>query len=118
MEALLEREGAEQVAAILLESFTGTNGMQLPPADFWPGVRRLCDQHGILLIDDEIFAGFGRTGRWFGREHWGVRADLMTVGKGLTSGYAPLAGVVVSEAIAERFEGEKLWCGLTHYAHP
>jgi taurine---2-oxoglutarate transaminase len=116
--ALVEREGGETIAAILLEGFTGTNGMQHPPADFWPGVRELCDEHGIMLIDDEIFAGFGRTGRWFAREHWGVEVDLMTIGKGLSSGYAPLAGVMLSEAIASRFDDETLWCGLTHYAHP
>jgi taurine--2-oxoglutarate transaminase len=115
---LVAREGGETIAAILLEGFTGTNGMQHPPADFWPGIRALCDEHGILLIDDEIFAGFGRTGRWFARERWGVEVDLMTIGKGLTSGYAPLAGVMVSEAIARRFDDEVLWCGLTHYAHP
>jgi taurine--2-oxoglutarate transaminase len=115
---LLEREGPESIAAVLLEGFTGTNGMQHPPADFWAGVRERCDRHGILMIDDEIFAGFGRTGRWFAREHWSVPVDMMTIGKGLTSGYAPLAGVMVSEAIAASFEREKLWCGLTHYAHP
>jgi taurine--2-oxoglutarate transaminase len=118
LEAVLAREGPETVAAILLEGFTGTNGMQRPPADFWPRVRALCDRHGILLIDDEIFSGFGRTGRWFAHQHWGVRPDMMVVGKGLTSGYAPLAGVVVSRAIAEHFEERKLWCGLTTYAHP
>ena len=116
--ALVEREGGDTIAAILLEGLTGTNGMQHPPSDFWPGIRALCDEHGIVLIDDEIFAGFGRTGRWFAHEHWGVRPDLMTVGKGLTSGYAPLAGVLVDEAIASRFDHEVLWCGLTHYAHP
>jgi taurine---2-oxoglutarate transaminase len=116
--ALIQREGGETIAAILLEGLTGTNGMQTPPADFWPGIRELCDEHGILLIDDEIFAGFGRTGKWFAREHWGVEVDLMTIGKGLTSGYAPLAGVMVSDAIARRFDDEVLWCGLTHYAHP
>lgn len=115
---LVAREGPDSVAAILLEGFTGTNGMQHPPADFWPGVRALCDEHDILLIDDEIFSGFGRTGRWFARDRWGVEVDLMTVGKGLSSGYAPLAGVVVSEALAARFDDEVLWCGLTHYAHP
>ena len=115
---LVAREGGETIAAILLEGFTGTNGMQHPPADFWPGIRALCDAHGIVLIDDEIFAGFGRTGRWFARERWGVEVDLMTMGKGLTSGYAPLAGVMVSDAIARRFDDEVLWCGLTHYAHP
>lgn len=117
-DALLEREGPDSVAAVLLEGFTGTNGMQEPPADFWPGVRARCDAHGIMLIDDEIFSGFGRTGRWFAAEHWGVRPDMMTVGKGLTSGYAPLAGVVVNERIASHFDDHKLWCGLTHYAHP
>jgi taurine--2-oxoglutarate transaminase len=116
--ALVQREGGETIAAILLEGLTGTNGMQHPPDDFWPGIRELCDQHGILLIDDEIFSGFGRTGRWFAREHWGVRVDLMTIGKGLTSGYAPLAGVMLSEALARHFDDEVLWCGLTHYAHP
>lgn len=116
--ALVEREGGGTIAAILLEGFTGTNGMQHPPADFWPGVRALCDRHGILLIDDEIFSGFGRTGRWFAREHWGVAVDLMTIGKGLTSGYAPLAGVLVRPELAARFDDEVLWCGLTHYAHP
>lgn len=118
LEALLQREDPNTVAAILLEGFTGTNGMQHPPADFWPMVRSLCDQHGILLIDDEVFSGFGRTGRWFAREHWGVRPDLMVLGKGLTSGYAPLSGVMVSAAIAAHFDDHKLWCGLTQYAHP
>ncbi len=118
LQDLIAREGGESIAAILLEGFTGTNGMQTPPADFWPGVRALCDAHGILLIDDEIFSGFGRTGEWFARDHWGVEVDLMTIGKGLTSGYAPLAGVLVSEAVARRFDDEVLWCGLTHYAHP
>jgi taurine--2-oxoglutarate transaminase len=118
LEAVLAREGPERVAAVLLEGLTGTNGIQMPPVDFWPRVRALCDAHGILLIDDEVFSGFGRTGRWFAREHWEVPVDLMVIGKGMTSGYAPLAGVMVSERIARHFDDEKLWCGLTHYAHP
>jgi taurine--2-oxoglutarate transaminase len=117
-EQLVAREGGETIAAIILEGLTGTNGMQMPPADFWPGIRALCDRHGILLIDDEIFAGFGRTGRWFAREHWGVEADLMTIGKGLTSGYAAMAGVLVAERHAKHFDEHVLSCGLTHYAHP
>ncbi|MCA9718610.1 MAG: aspartate aminotransferase family protein [Myxococcales bacterium] len=118
--ATLEREGPETVAAVLLEGFTGTNGMQPPPPDFWPQAHALCSAHGVLLIDDEIFSGFGRTGRWFAHEHFlaGAMPDMMVIGKGLTSGYAPLAGVVVSHAIAEHFERNKLWCGLTTYAHP
>lgn len=115
---VLEREGPETVAAILLEGFTGTNGMQPPPDDFWPEVRALCDRHGILLIDDEIFSGFGRTGRWFARDHWRVKPDIMVLGKGLTSGYAPLSAVMVSTAVAAHFDDHKLWCGVTHYAHP
>jgi len=118
LEAVLLREGPESVAAIMLEGFTGANGMHIPPADFWPRVRELCDDHGILLIDDEIFSGFGRTGRWFAVDRWGVRPDMMTLGKALTSGYAPLAGVCVSQAIASHFDTNKLWCGLTTYAHP
>jgi taurine--2-oxoglutarate transaminase len=118
LEQVLAREDPTTVAAVLLEGFTGTNGMQLPPADFWPGARALCDRHGILLIDDEIFSGFGRTGRWFAREHWGVTPDLMVLGKGLTSGYAPLSAVMVSAAVARHFDEHKLWCGLTQYAHP
>lgn len=118
LDAVLEREDPSTIAAILLEGFTGANGMQLPPADFWPAVRGRCDDHGILLIADEVFTGFGRTGRWFACDRWGVRPDLMTIGKGLTSGYAPLAGVLVSEAIAAHFDDHKLWCGLTTYAHP
>ncbi len=118
LHGLIAREGGETIAAILLEGLTGTNGMQHPPSDFWPGVRAVCDQHGILLIDDEIFAGFGRTGRWFAREHWGVEVDLMTIGKGLTSGYAAMAGVMVAERHAKHFDDHVLWCGLTHYAHP
>lgn len=118
LHAVVEREGPGTIAAILLEGFTGTNGMQVPPPDFWPAVRALCDRHGILLIDDEIFSGFGRTGRWFAREHWSVLPDMMVLGKGLTSGYAPLSAVMVSQPIAAHFDDHKLWCGLTSYAHP
>jgi taurine--2-oxoglutarate transaminase len=118
LHAVVEREGPATIAAILLEGFTGTNGMQVPPPDFWPAVRALCDRHGILLIDDEIFSGFGRTGRWFAREHWSVLPDIMVLGKGLTSGYAALSAVMVSQRIAAHFDDHKLWCGLTSYAHP
>lgn len=118
LHAVLEREGPGTIAAILLEGFTGTNGMQVPPPDFWPAVRAACDAHGILLIDDEIFSGFGRTGRWFARDRWAVLPDMMVLGKGLTSGYAPLSAVMTSATIAAHFDDHKLWCGLTSYAHP
>ncbi|MGB1015152.1 MAG: aspartate aminotransferase family protein [Nannocystaceae bacterium] len=118
LEEVVAQAGPDTVAAILLEGFTGTNGMQLPPPDFWPRVRELCTAHNIVLIDDEIFSGFGRTGRWFAVEHWGVKPDMMVIGKGMTSGYAALSGVLVSQKIATHFDSHKLWCGLTHYAHP
>lgn len=118
LQQLLAREGAETVAAIMLEGMTGIGGMQTPPADFWPGVRQLCDRHGILLIDDEIFSGFGRTGRWWAFQHWDTTPDIIVVGKGLTSGYAPLAGALVTKPIADFFHEQRLWCGLTHFAHP
>lgn len=118
LEMLLAREGAGTIAAILLEGMTGIGGMQTPPKDFWPGVRALCDRHNILLIDDEIFSGFGRTGRWWAFQHWGAIPDILVVGKGLTSGYAPLGGALVAKPIAQYFRDRTLWCGLTHYAHP
>jgi taurine--2-oxoglutarate transaminase len=115
---ILEREHPETIAAILLEGMTGVGGMQTPPKDFWPGVRRLCDNHGILLIDDEIFSGFGRTGKWWAYQHWGAAPDILVLGKGLTSGCAPMGAALVTEQIARRFDDERLWCGLTHFAHP
>jgi taurine--2-oxoglutarate transaminase len=117
-DAALARAGAHTVAAVLLEGLTGTNGVQVPPPDFWPHVRARCSEHGIVLIDDEIFSGFGRTGRWFAKDHWGVEPDILVMGKGLTSGYAPLAAVGVSPAIARHFDDAMLWCGLTTYAQP
>lgn len=119
LEQLVAREGGETIAAIMLEGMTGVGGMQTPPADFWPGVRALCDRHGILLIDDEIFSGFGRTGRWWAHQQWGdIPIDILVVGKGLTSGYAPMAAALVTQPIADRFDDEMLYCGLTCFAHP
>lgn len=118
LQTLIHSEGPETIAAIMLEGMTGVGGMQTPPEDFWPGVRSLCDQHGILLIDDEIFSGFGRTGRWWAYQHWGVQPDILVLGKGLTSGCAPMGAALVTEPIAHRFNDERLWCGLTYFAHP
>jgi taurine--2-oxoglutarate transaminase len=115
---VVENEGPETIAAIMLEGMTGVGGMQTPPEDFWPTTRALCDQYGILLIDDEIFSGFGRTGQWWAYQHWGTQPDILVLGKGLTSGYAPMGAALVTEAIAQRFENERLWCGLTYFAHP
>lgn len=118
LEEIIEIEGPKTIACVLLEGITGTNGVFVPDADYWPRIRALCNKHGILLIADEIMSGFGRTGKWFAIHHFGVVPDMITIGKGLAGGYAPLAGVIVSDKIAAQFDKDMLWCGLTHYAHP
>lgn len=118
LEETIEIEGPETIACVLLEGITGANGVIIPPDDYWGRVREICTRHGILLIADEVFSGFGRTGKWFGVDHYGVTPDIMTVAKGITGGYAPMGAVVVNQAIADYFEDETLWCGLTNYGHP
>jgi taurine--2-oxoglutarate transaminase len=103
---------------VLFRSVTGTNGLIVPPDDYWPRVREICDKHGILLISDEVMSGWGRTGRWFAVDHWNVVPDMITTAKGLTSGYVPLGAVIVSEKIGDFFEDRMLWCGLTYSGHP
>ena len=118
LERILELEGPDTIAAVFLEGVTGANGGFVPPDDYWPIIRDICDRHGILLVSDEVFTGFGRTGEWFAVDHWSVRPDIITMAKGLTSGYAPLGAVGVTQDIADHFESNTLWCGLTSYAHP
>lgn len=118
LEEIIEVEGPSTIACVLLEGITGTNGVFVPNADYWPRIRALCDKYGILLIADEVMSGFGRTGKWFAVDHFNTVPDMMTIGKGLAAGYAPLAGVMVSDKISAKFDNEMLWCGLTHYAHP
>jgi len=118
LETVLRREGPDTVAAVILEGIVGANGVLVPPAGYFRRVRELCDRYGILLIADEVLSGFGRTGRWFAIDHDGVSPDLLTVGKGVTAGYAPGGAVVVSERIARHFDDQTLLCGLTSYAHP
>ena len=117
IEEVIRAEGPDHVAAIFLEGITGTNGILIPPDDYWPRIRQMCDKYGILLVADEVMSGFGRTGKWFAVDHWGVSPDLMTMAKGLTSGYVPLAAVVVSEPIASFFEERVLLGGLTYGSH-
>jgi taurine--2-oxoglutarate transaminase len=117
VEEVIQFEGPQNVAAIIMESVTGTNGIIIPPDGYWQGLRELCDKYGILLIADEVMAGFGRTGKWFAIEHWGVQPDMMTMAKGITSGYVPLGALMVSPAIAERFENSPLPFGLTYNSH-
>lgn len=118
VEQVIRFEGPENVAALVLEGVTGTSGLIIPPDEYWPRMREICDRYGILLVDDEVMSGFGRTGEWFGIDHWDVTPDIMVVAKGLTAGYVPLGAVVVSKAIAEHFETRPLPLGLTYSGHP
>jgi len=118
IEHVIEMEGPDSIAAIFAEGVTGSNGGFIPPDGYWQRLRELCDRYGILLVADEVFSGFGRTGEWFAVDHWGVCPDLMTVAKGITSGYAPMGALLMRPELAARFEDETLWCGLTSYAHP
>jgi len=118
LEDVIRYEGPHTIAAIILEPVVGTNGILIPPDGYIQGVRELCDRHGILMIDDEVMAGFGRTGRWFAIDHWGVAPDLMTLAKGLTSSYLPLGAVAMSHRLAEQFESIMFYGGLTYGAHP
>ncbi|MGW5239666.1 aminotransferase class III-fold pyridoxal phosphate-dependent enzyme [Monashia sp. NPDC004114] len=111
-------EGAHTIAAIILETVVGTNGILVPPDGYLQGVRDLCDEHGIVLIADEVMAGFGRCGEWFAVDHWNVRPDLITFAKGVNSGYVPLGGVVISDDIRASFETQAFPGGLTYSGHP
>lgn len=111
-------EGAHTVAAIVLETVVGTNGILVPPEGYLAGVRALCDEHGILLIADEVMSGFGRCGEWFAVDRWGVAPDLITFAKGVNSGYVPLGGVLISDAVAATFDDRPYPGGLTYSGHP
>jgi taurine--2-oxoglutarate transaminase len=118
VEEVIGYEGPDRVAAIIMEGVTGSNGLIVPPDDYWPRVREICDRFGILLISDEVMSGWGRTGKWFAVDHWNVVPDIITTAKGITSGYVPLGAVIVSKPIADYFEDKMLWCGLTYSGHP
>lgn len=118
LEEIITYEGPHTISAILLESVTGTNGVIIPPDGYLSGVRKLCDQYGIILIADEVMSGFGRTGQWFAIDHWNVVPDLMTMAKGLTSAYAPLGAVAMKKEIAAHFDEHVFESGLTYTAHP
>jgi taurine--2-oxoglutarate transaminase len=111
-------EGRQSVAAIFLETVTGSNGIIIPPKGYMQGVRSLCDEFGILMVCDEVMAGWGRTGEWFAVNNFDVKPDMITFAKGITCGYAPLGGVIVSGEIADFFDENMLSCGLTYSAHP
>lgn len=117
LQEIIEIEGPETIAAILLEGITGANGVFIPEPDYWPRIRKLCDHYGILLIADEILSGFFRTKTWFAVDHFNVVPDIITMSKGLTAGYAPLGALLINKKIAHAFDQETLWCGLTQYGH-
>jgi len=118
LEDVIRYEGAHTIAAVFLETIVGTNGILIPPDGYIQGVREICDRNDILMVCDEVMAGFGRTGRWFAVDHWDVVPDLMTVAKGLTSSYLPLGAVAMRPQIAEAFETKMFYGGLTYSSHP
>ena len=118
LEDVIRYEGAHTIAAIFLETIVGTNGILIPPDGYLKGVRELCDRYDILMVADEVMAGFGRTGRWFAVDHWDVVPDLMTMAKGLTSSYLPLGAVAMRQHIADGLEQKMFYGGLTYSSHP
>ncbi len=116
-------QGAATIAAFIMEPILGAGGVIVPHESFMPGVREICDRHGILLISDEVICAFGRTGSWTGARHWGVRPDMMCTAKAITNGYFPFGAVMLSEAIAEAFERDEtgrgaIGHGYTYSGHP
>ena len=118
LEEQIQYEGSDSIAAIVMETVTGSNGIIIPPKGYMPGVRALCDKYGILMICDEVMTGWGRTGKLFGFENFDVKPDIVTFAKGVTCGYVPLGGCVVSKEIAAYFDDHLLSCGLTYSGHP
>jgi taurine--2-oxoglutarate transaminase len=118
IEEVINYEGPDRIAAIFMEGVTGSNGLIIPPDDYWPRVREICNKYGILLVSDEVMSGWGRTGKWFAVDNWNVVPDIITTAKGITSGYVPLGAVIVSEPIGQYFDDKLLYCGLTYSGHP
>lgn len=118
MERVIKFENPDSIAAILLEGESGSSGCIKYPPNYWKLVREICDKYGILLICDEVMSGFGRTGKMFGVQNHGVEPDMMCIAKGLTSGYLPLGGLMVTRELADRFSDKALPLGLTYSAHP
>jgi taurine--2-oxoglutarate transaminase len=118
LEETIQLEGPNTIAAFILETVTGTNGILVPPDGYLQGVREICDRYGILMIADEVMAGFGRTGKWFAVDHWDVVPDLITMAKGLTSAYVQLGALGMRRKYAEHFENNVFYGGLTYNSHP
>ncbi len=119
LEAAIEELGVDRVAAFIAEPIQGAGGVIIPPSTYWPEIQRICDEHGILLIADEVICGFGRTGQWFGSETLGIRPHIMTIAKGLSSGYAPIGGSIVCDEIADTVANAGDFNhGYTYSGHP
>ena len=120
LEARILELGPDKVAAFIGEPIQGAGGVIIPPASYWPEIQRICDQYGILLVADEVICGFGRLGRWFGSDYYGIRPDLMTIAKGMSSGYLPIGGVMVSDRVADVLidKGGEFAHGYTYSGHP
>jgi len=118
VEEVIQLEGPQTIAAFILETVTGTNGVLIPPDGYLRGIRELCSKYGIMMICDEVMSGFGRTGRWFAVDHWKVVPDILTMAKGLTSAYVPLGAVGMRRAIADAFQDRPFAGGLTYNSHP
>ncbi len=120
LERKIEELGADRVAAFIGEPIQGAGGVIIPPDTYWPEIQRICDRYGILLVADEVICGFGRTGHWFGSDLYGIRPDLMTVAKGLSSGYLPIGGVLVADRVADVLidKGGEFAHGYTYSGHP
>ena len=118
LEEILMYEGPQTVAAVMLETVTGTNGIIVPPDGYLQSIREVCDRHGILLVLDEVMAGWGRTGRWFGCDNWDVVPDIITTAKGINSGYVPLGAMTVRDHVYDAIEDRYFAGGLTYSGHP
>ncbi|HUE87371.1 MAG TPA: aminotransferase class III-fold pyridoxal phosphate-dependent enzyme [Vicinamibacterales bacterium] len=118
LDEMIQLEGPNTIAGIIMEPVVGTNGVLVPPDGYLQGVRRLCDTHGIVMIADEVMAGFGRTGRWFSIDHWNVVPDVITMAKGLTAAYVQLGAVGMRRTIADHFRDNVFYGGLTYNSHP
>jgi taurine---2-oxoglutarate transaminase len=118
LEEILQYEGPDTVAGVIVETIVGTNGIIVPPDGYLQSIREVCDRHGIVLITDEVMAGFGRTGEWFGVDNWDVVPDILTVAKGINSGYIPLGAMIVRQPIAKWVRDKYFAGGLTYSGHP
>src|SRR2546430_896404 len=117
LEEVLQYEGPQNVAAVIMETIVGTNGVIVPPDGYLQAIREVCDRHGILLILDEVMAGFGRSGTWFACEHWDVVPDILTVAKGINSGYVPLGAMVINQKLADWMQDKYFAGGVTDSGH-